>query len=1138
VRLGSSSPPFVGRREDLELFEGCLREAAGGRPRVVLVRGEAGVGKTRLLKEARPLAERQGVRFCYGRWYEDMVLPGLPFVEALRTLFGNMPEDVGRRLGPDMDIVSGFLREGSVVHLPADPVTSPEAGQHAMRLFLALSRVTIALVQFRPAVLIFDDLHWADRSSLDLLSHLVFAVADAALREAVPLLIMAAYRPVEPEHRLARVLARFEREEICQARELSGFTELEIDQLLQGIGLPHPSHQLVATVSATTEGNPLFVQEVLHLLWARGALQERGGNVVTTVVPEELPVPPELTAAIASRVHALSEACRSVLTLASFLGERFAVSTLTVLTGKGLDELLDVLEEGIRHRVLLAEGQVFEFSHPLMRQALYTEPTEARRQRIHLGIAHALQRESPAGGEAHGVAVAHHLVRAGPSADADTVATWARRAGDYAVSILAWADGARFYEAALAAGESVGRLGAETRAELHYLAGYARYRDLDRGPCLDHYAQATIGYREAGDGRGLAQALAEQARARIILGGVSLGTLIDLRPLQDALEGLGDREPALRGRMWAIFSTAHWTAREPDQAKQMARLALEVGEQLHDDTLGAYASFALAQAHLQCLEAPEALESFQAALAYGRRTQDLWLQGWPLQRLPFIFLMLGRLDDAESAALQASKLARQSHDWSNYSLTQSLLAALAVARGNFRAADLYTSEALTMAWRSHYAWGGVAALLVRACAHWLRGAWEEAEAALDLLVEPGRVFDEPGPALQAIAGLYRQLIQASAAGASGGRSPAGPLQSPVMVGRPDIFSLGSWCAFVELADLQRIRTPTDDLYRRLSEVSERSVVFSSEWLFVIPRVLGIAAMLSGRPEQADAHFQAAMEAAERAGALPELGRSCLGRARFLTARNTGDDVPRAFELVQRAGAIFGELGMGPFARQAADLLQKIEALARATPAPIASRPAPPREVSRPSAGPSPAGRPSLVIAVTDMAGSTELLQRFGDSGAQHLLHVHNDLSRACFRKFGGVELQHTGDGFLASFPSALAAIDCAAAIQQALAKYSRDHSDTPLLVRIALHAGEALPEEGRLYGTAVYATFRMCSHARPGEILVSEAVRQLAAEGDFRFRYRGRFALKGFPDRFRLYALHSPPEPVSEPCRSGECGAG
>ena len=163
MRLGSSSPPFVGRREDLELFEGCLREAAGGRPRVVLVRGEAGVGKTRLLKEARPLAERQGVRFCYGRWYEDMVLPGLPFVEALRTLFGNIPEDVGRRLGTEMDIVSGFLREGSVVHLPADPVTSPEAGQHAMRLFLALSRVTIALVQFRPAVLIFDDLHWADR---------------------------------------------------------------------------------------------------------------------------------------------------------------------------------------------------------------------------------------------------------------------------------------------------------------------------------------------------------------------------------------------------------------------------------------------------------------------------------------------------------------------------------------------------------------------------------------------------------------------------------------------------------------------------------------------------------------------------------------------------------------------------------------------------------------------------------------------------------------------------------------------------------------------------------------------------------------------------------------------------------------
>src|SRR5262249_17295291 len=152
-----------------------------------------------------------------------------------------------------------------------------------------------------------DDLHWADQPSLDLFSHLVFTIADTAVREPVPLFIVGVYRPVEPHERLARTIAQFQREDICQTLELSGLAEAQVNELIQGLGLARPSHQLVATVSQATQGNPLFIQEVLHQLVEQNALQERGGYFVTTLAPADLRLPEQVTEAIAARTQGLSD---------------------------------------------------------------------------------------------------------------------------------------------------------------------------------------------------------------------------------------------------------------------------------------------------------------------------------------------------------------------------------------------------------------------------------------------------------------------------------------------------------------------------------------------------------------------------------------------------------------------------------------------------------------------------------------------------------------------------------------------------------------------------------------------------------------------------------------------------------------
>ena len=148
-----------------------------------------------------------------------------------------------------------------------------------------MGSAVVKLAQTSPSLVIIDDVHWADALSLDLFEHLAFTVSDMAAREPVPMLIIGTHRPVAANERLAHLTARIQREEICRTFALAGLSEGEIRELLGGLGLRRPSHQLVATVTDATQGNPLFVQEVLHHLVRQDALQEQGGYLVTATAP-------------------------------------------------------------------------------------------------------------------------------------------------------------------------------------------------------------------------------------------------------------------------------------------------------------------------------------------------------------------------------------------------------------------------------------------------------------------------------------------------------------------------------------------------------------------------------------------------------------------------------------------------------------------------------------------------------------------------------------------------------------------------------------------------------------------------------------------------------------------------------------
>ncbi len=176
--------------------------------------------------------------------------------------------------------------------------------------------------------------------------------------------------------------------------------------------------------------------------------------------------------------------------------------------------------------------------------------------------------------------------------------------------------------------------------------------------------------------------------------------------------------------------------------------------------------------------------------------------------------------------------------------------------------------------------------------------------------------------------------------------------------------------------------------------------------------------------------------------------------------------------------------------------------------------------ARPEAEPDESAVNLVAILFTDIADSTALTQRLGDAKAQELVRAHNAIVREALRAHNGSEIKHTGDGIMASFPSASAALDCAIGIQRAVAEqHDKAHRDAPLQVHIGVNAGEPVAEESDLFGTAVQLARRVCDHAEGGEILASDVVRQLAAGKGFLFADRGEVVLRGFEDAVRLYEV-------------------
>jgi len=1067
---------------------------------------------------------------------------------------------------------------------------------------LAVARLLTNVSEDRPLMLILDDLHWVDPTSLDLLTHVVFAIADSAARRTMRSIVIGTCRPDVTEDRIARGLARLRREEFCETIEIAGLDEPAVLSMIRGLGFARPSHQLVMTVLQTTQGNPLFIDEAMRHLQKRGALSERGGYLVATVDADNLALPQQVTGAIAARINSLTDEHRKLLATIAVLGDSARFNMLQVIIETSEEALLEAIEECIRLRFLESDGSAVRFAHPLMRHASYHSISGARLQRLHLRIAEALQQVYAGNMEGHVAEIAHHLVCAGSLADAGQAVEYARRAADDALSIYAWGEAARFYEAAVSAAERSGRFSAHDLAELHYWAAHAYQDDEDAGPAIVHLDQAVAGFEETRDIRGVVQALTEKVRIGFTLTPVSFGTLGDIRPLELALEALGENDSEVRGRAIGTMSQAYFHARQPEKAEALAREALEIAREIQNNALCADAANALATAQMQSLKLSDALDSQGMSVEFAKRTADIRRLCWPLVRKCSVLISLGRLDEATLLMPEACEAARV-RAWGEYSLAMAYQVSIAYHKGDFAAMQRHAAQVMQTARRSHYPWGAAIALPSLANARTMHGDFDDAEDAVATIAERGEVFEDPGPAVYAMSLIYRGLIKALAGDPEASKRLLLPiLPAAVELAASDLHSLPSFCALVEAGALIGETELSAPFYEPIRFARERGAVLCPSWGFFIPRILGLIASQNRWWDKAEFHYSEAIELGAQIGTQPELARTYLGYAEMLTARGAKGDAERARKLLVQAVPMFEALRADPFlhrvAQQADRLSAEITLSPRKTPAYpdhlsgrevevlllvangksnqqiadnlvlsvrtvgrhvsnifdkigvdrrsaatayaferglVTKAPVQPMAEIAPGGGDGvhqPSRQPAvgpdrslsreqrlLVILFTDMEGSTALTERLGDARAQEVIRAHNAKIMECLERRAGTKIKHTGDGIMASFSSASAAIGCAVDIQQAFLQYNTERPVAPIHVRIGLNAGEPVAEDEDLFGAAVQVAARVAGRAQPGQILVSDVVRQLAAGKEFVFTDRGRVTLKGFGDRFRLYEV-------------------
>ena len=913
---------FVGRDAELKQLHDAFDEAVAGHGSLAMVVGEPGIGKTSLCEQLAAHVAERGGKTLVGHCYEEgsLSLPYLAFVEAVRShVLVLEPDDLKAQLAQGADQLARIvpeIRERMQVEL--SPAGDPEEERY--RLLQAASDFLRNAAAVQSLLVVLEDLHDADRGTLDMLTHLARNLSGSKL------LVVGTYRDVQVDrtHPLSSALAELRRVTSFERMQLRGLTQDEVHRMLGAIAGHEVPWRWAEVVHRQTEGNPLFVQEVMRYLVEEGLLAREDGEL-QRVGEEPLAgrIPEGLRDVIGKRMTRLSAQCNQVLAIAAVVGRDFRLDVLQRVAGVAEEELFAALEEArgvgvIEERAAVGTGASYRFAHAFFRQTLYEEMFAPRRIRFHQQVGRALEEVHARRPEEHAAELAEHFAQSTEREDLEKALAYAEMAAQRSMAVYAYGEAVRLLGQALQVLEVLDPDDRARRCDLLLELGRALLPTENVSRVADAVAPEAFA---------LAEALADGGRA-------SRACRIATEGLRRTIGGTGII--ASEFRRWAeradhyaapgtidrvhadlmLARVARQFGGDNTESLALTRRALELARQLDDpetlfDVVRQYAGNLRAPQHQE--ERQRLMEEF---VGWSREGVNAGTLCQVLGNNIYVLLEMGDRARAEALVRELGELGERTRD--NQPLVQSLEFEIL-----FATVDGRLEEAVAAGERL-----STRAEELGVARREKPRAGAGTESALLYL---GRVAE-------ALTALRERLYEG---GATGQEAELGsPWEAPLLahVGRQDeardllrqlrvqhgVGSPEDETTTVSLAILLQTAVLVEDLEtavvlaKRLAGAASSPIVLNGPQGSGVARHLGAAAALLGEPEKARAYYEQAREVCAKIGFRPEIALTRLQLAELLLEHYPAERTS-AIEHLDFAIGEFHEMKMQPS-------LEKAEAL--------------------------------------------------------------------------------------------------------------------------------------------------------------------------------------------------------------------
>lgn len=905
----------TGREGELAAIAQCLQAAAEGRGCTVALCGEPGIGKSHTAREAARRATAQGVQVFWGRCNEEPGAPPYwPWQQVLQSWMATQPDAALAGLPrPAAAALADLVPElaARLPDLPPVPASS-DALQARFRLFEAVANFWRHVTETAPVLLVLDNVHWADASSLKLLEYL------APELPGLRLLVLVTYREMElsRQHPLSGTLGELSARCTLRRLRLVGLDRAHTAAMMARALGNAVADDLVDEVHRRTEGNPLFVGEMARLLLQEGLLA--GGKVLP---PQR--IPEGIREVIGRRLNRLSERTNQVLACASIFGRRFEAHLLApVLDDIDEDGCALALEEALAARILeaLPEPGRYRFGHALFRETLYEEIPPPRRSRLHLRVARTLEARA-ADSPRLAAALAYQYGAALPGGDALRAVDWARRAADHASALLAHEEAARYLRLALQGMEVGGGFEPGLRCALLNALGEALNRAGEYLQARQAFQQAAQLAREEGRAAELARAALGFEVATWCPG---LPGVPAARMLRDALDAAPTSDLATTARLLSALARALIYSGEETQAMQVHEQALAAARRCGDARILASTLVATLSARWQHERRAQRLaaadEARRLALAAGDRALAVDASAWAL----FDLFELGDLRAWRAGIEEYERNAEELREPFPLYVGACSRTMHALLEGRFTEAERLARAALAVGARMP---GLDAAGVYGVQMFTLRreqGRLAEVAPAVQWFVASGGAANAWRPGLALIHAELGQLDDA--------RREFEALAGDgfAMLARDGVWA-ASTAYLAEVCAVLGDAARACGLYALLRPYAGCNLLAGTSIACVGAADLLLARLAATQRhwDAAQRHFEAALAFNAQQGARPGLAHTRLHYAAMLLARNRSGDRAQAATLLPLAIADASDLGMAALQQRAAAL--QVQAGAAAAP---------------------------------------------------------------------------------------------------------------------------------------------------------------------------------------------------------------